>query len=268
MIGSLIGSFIGYAKGGLFGLFLGGFVGSWLQTWISESLLGNPTRKVKVQQAYFEALFSCIGRLAKIDGIVTQDEIHKCETIMQRMRLDPEQRKRAIRYFNQGKSTNFDVTQCLEKFARASSRSFSIRQMFIEMLLEVASAENRINLAEWKLLLRICETLRFPQQLFISLVRMRGFNVHSKYSYSGSEQNHQNQWTPPQQQKSNAYQVLGVTQTANKKEIRRAYKKLMSSHHPDKLIAKGLPPEMIEIAKNKTQDIQAAWESIKTSRGF
>ena len=268
MIGSLIGSFIGYAKGGIFGLFLGGFVGSWLQTWISENLFGNPSKKTRIQQAYFEALFICIGKLAKVDGIITQGEIHKCELIMQKMRLGPDQRKRAIQYFNQGKSTNFDISGSINRFTNASGRSFAIRQMFIEMLVEVASAENRINLAEWKLLLRICEQLRFPQQLFIALVRMRGFNVHSKYTYSGSQNSDQYQWSPPKQQKTNAYQVLGVSETANKKEIRRAYKKLMSSHHPDKLIAKGLPPEMIEIAKNKTQDIQVAWESIKTSRGF
>jgi DnaJ like chaperone protein len=268
MIGSLIGSFIGYAKGGIFGLFLGGFVGSWLQTWISENLFGNPTKQAKIQQAYFEALFTCIGKLAKVDGIVTQGEIHKCELVMRKMRLNPEQRKAAIKYFNHGKSTNYDITGCLHRFSQASGRSLPIRQMFIEMLVEVASAENRINLAEWKLLLQICEQLRFPQQLFVALVRMRGFNVHSKYSYSGTQNNKQYEWGAAKQQKTNAYQILGVSETDSKKEIRRAYKKLMSSHHPDKLIAKGLPPEMIEIAKNKTQDIQAAWESIKTLRGF
>jgi DnaJ like chaperone protein len=37
----------------------------------------------------------------------------------------------------------------------------------------------------------------------------------------------------------------------------------MSQHHPDKLMAKGLPPEMMESAKQKTQEIQAAYDLIE-----
>jgi len=106
---------------------------------------------------------------------------------------------------------------------------------------------------------------------------MRGFNIQeeSSRSQSGSYRKQTNQgnqrrqqWQPPKQHKVNAYEVLGVSSTDSKTDIRRAYKKLMSSHHPDKLIAKGLPPEMVEIAKKKTQTIQAAWEEVKELRGF
>ena len=271
-IGTLIGAIIGFKFGGFFGLIFGGFVGTQLETFINEKVLGKPTYKAQVQHSYFKALFTAIGKLAKVDGIITADEIRKCEMIMQNMRLSEQQRKQAIRYFNQGKADNFDIAPVISQFYRSSGRSYSIKQMFLEMLLEVASAEGRINFAEWKLLLNICDQLRFPQQLFAALVKMRGFNVHSKYtrsdSYSNSSQNQYQQWKPPQRQKTDSYQILGVTKTDTKVVIRRAYKKLMSQHHPDKLIAKGLPPEMIEIAKKKTQNIQAAWEDIKERRGF
>ena len=268
MIGGLIGAIIGFVKGGIFGMLFGGFVGSWVHTWVAENLLGKPSKQTQIQHAYFEALFTTMGKLAKVDGIVTASEIHKCELIIQKMRLNTEQRNLAIKFFNRGKLTNFDVRPCIDKFYRTTGRSYSIKQMFMEMLLDMASAENKINLAEWQLLLNVCEYLRFPQQLFVALVRMRGFNVHGQYNNTGSSQGSHRQWTPPRQQKTNSYQVLGVAETDSKKHIRRAYKKLMSSHHPDKLIAKGLPPEMIEVAKTKTQNIQAAWENIKNSRGF
>jgi DnaJ like chaperone protein len=109
--------------------------------------------------------------------------------------------------------------------------------------------------------------------LLIALVKMRGFNVKGEssrgqsQSYRGNQQRQQ-QWSPPRQHQVNSYEVLGVSPSDSKTDIRRAYKKLMSSHHPDKLIAKGLPPEMVEIAKKKTQNIQAAWEDIKELRGF
>lgn len=270
MIGGLIGAIIGSIKGGFIGLIFGAFVGSQLEVWVSEKLLGNPSRKTRIQHAYFEALFTCIGKLAKIDGIITANEINKCEAIMQRMRLDASQRALAIKFFNKGKQPSTDINNCLNNFHRTSGRSYSIKQMFLEMLLEVATADNRINLAEWKFLQAICSQLHFPQQLLEALLRMRGFNIDGQYSQSRNHSQGQNRkWSPPgQPQKSNSYQILGVTESASKTEIRRAYKKLMSSHHPDKLIAKGLPPEMIEIAKNKTQDIQAAWENIKALRGF
>ncbi|MGL4506273.1 MAG: DnaJ domain-containing protein, partial [Aeromonas sobria] len=65
-----------------------------------------------------------------------------------------------------------------------------------------------------------------------------------------------------------AYQLLGVSESDSDQDIKRAYRKEMSKHHPDKLAAKGLPPEMMEMAKEKTQEIQQAWEWIREARGI
>ena len=252
-----------------------GYFGYSVETWIAENVLGRPSHKAKVQESYFEALFTSIGKLAKADGIVSAQEIHKCELIMQNMRLDATQRKAAIRFFDIGKQTNFNINPVIDKFHRATGRSFSVKQMFLEMLIEVATAEGKINQTEWDFLDNVCQRIRFPQQLLIALVKMRGFNVQGESARSGSQsysnqrnQQRQQKWTPPRQHKVNSYEVLGVSASDSKTVIRRAYKKLMSSHHPDKLIAKGLPPEMVEIAKKKTQNIQAAWEDVKDLRGF
>jgi len=69
-----------------------------------------------------------------------------------------------------------------------------------------------------------------------------------------------------QSQLDNAYKVLGVSTQASEKDVKNAYRKLMSQHHPDKLVAKGLPPEMMEVAKQKTQDIQGAYELITKNK--
>lgn len=275
MIGALIGAIIGFKAGNMMGMILLGYFGYSVETWIAENVLGRPSHKTKVQESYFEALFTSIGKLAKVDGIISAQEIHKCELIMQNMRLDTTQRKAAIKFFNLGKQTNFNINPVIDKFHRATGRSYSVKQMFLEMLIEVATAEGRINQAEWKFLENISSRIRFPQQLFVALVKMRGFNVQGEsgrsrsHSYSNQRNQHRQQkWTSPKQHKANSYEVLGVSASDSKTVIRRAYKKLMSSHHPDKLIAKGLPPEMVEIAKKKTQNIQAAWEDVKDLRGF
>ena len=63
-----------------------------------------------------------------------------------------------------------------------------------------------------------------------------------------------------------AYKALGVDSSASDKEVKRAYRRRMSEHHPDKLIAKGVPQEMIKLATARTQEIQAAYEVIKGVR--
>ena len=73
---------------------------------------------------------------------------------------------------------------------------------------------------------------------------------------------------PRAQPVSQAYEVLGVQRTASDAEVKKAYRRLMNQHHPDKLIAKGLPEEMIRIATEKTQQIKEAYEQIKENRGM
>lgn len=264
--GSIIGSLIGFKFGGYVGMLFFAYLGYQAEQWIMENLFGQDSRKTRIQKAYFEALFVSIGKLAKADGIVTKDEIRKCESIIQRMRLDTSQRNKAIKLFNIGKTQSSDINLYLQSFIKESRSSIRLKQSFMETMIEVAVAENSINQAELNFMLFLCQALGFPQQLFITLLQMRGFNVNSGRQSQQSNHNHSQQWQ--RKATTSPYQTLGVKNTDSKAVIRKAYKKLMSRNHPDKLIAKGLSPEMIEIAKTKTQNIQAAWEDIKQMRGF
>ena len=60
----------------------------------------------------------------------------------------------------------------------------------------------------------------------------------------------------------------GISEQASPAEIKKAYRKQMSQHHPDKLLAKGLPEEMIKIATEKTQNIKAAYDRICAAKGI
>jgi len=62
--------------------------------------------------------------------------------------------------------------------------------------------------------------------------------------------------------------VLGIKESATDAEVKKAYRRLTNQHHPDKLVSKGLPEEMIEIAKTRTQEIRAAYDQIKQARGM
>ncbi len=264
--GSIIGSIIGFKFGSYFGMFFFAYLGYQAENWVMENMFGRVSRKQRIQKSYFEALFVSLGKLAKADGVVTKDEIRKCEAVMQQMRLDTKQRNRAIELFNLGKKPASNIDPYLHNLMKESRGSYAVKQMFMDVMIEVAIAENNINQAELNFLIWLCQSIRFPQNIFITLLRMRGFNVNNGNQRQHSQQNHSQQWQ--RKATTSPYQTLGVSSSDSKAVIRRAYKKLMSQNHPDKLIAKGLPPEMIELAKTKTQNIQAAWEEIKTSRGF
>ena len=63
-----------------------------------------------------------------------------------------------------------------------------------------------------------------------------------------------------------AYEILGVDAGASDAEVKKAYRRLMNQHHPDKLVSKGLPEEMIRLATEKTQEIKQAYELVKKNR--
>ena len=65
---------------------------------------------------------------------------------------------------------------------------------------------------------------------------------------------------------SEAYQLLGVAPDASDAEVKKAYRRLTNQHHPDKLVAKGMPEEMVKLANEKTQEIRKAWERIRDHR--
>ena len=269
-LGGIIGGIFGYKLGNIAGMILGFFVGHQIERFItsdSSSMGRSGGHKKAVQDSFFEALFLNMGKIAKADGVVTPQEIQRAEAIFNHMRLTPHLRKRAIHLFNKGKEAGFDVKPALRAFSRLSSRSMSLRQIFLEMLLDVAEADGTINGAEWHIIDEACDILRYPKQLLIAMMKMRGFRQqHSGQQSSGQSSSHQ--YRRPSNSAPDPFTVLGVDRNDSKATIRRAYKKLMSQHHPDKLIAKGLPPEMVKVAEEKAKKIQVAWEEVKQIRGF
>ena len=65
-----------------------------------------------------------------------------------------------------------------------------------------------------------------------------------------------------------AYRALGLERAASDEQVKTAYRRLMNRHHPDKLVARGLPPSMASVAEQKTREIRAAYEKIKAARGL
>jgi len=85
------------------------------------------------------------------------------------------------------------------------------------------------------------------------------------FHQTGSGQAHYQQQSSEEALKE-AYAVLGVTSAASDGEVKKAYRRQMNEHHPDKLVSKGMPEEMVKMATEKTQEIKAAYELVVAQR--
>ncbi|MGB0662207.1 MAG: co-chaperone DjlA [Pontibacterium sp.] len=249
----IIGAIVGLMFGGLSGIFFGGAVGFFL-----SYMLVSKVAKYAPNEVFFRATFTVMGKLAKADGRVSQDEITFARGVMNHLQLSEQKRREAIELFTQGKSPDFDMASVLTPLASFFRTRPALKLMFVEIQLQAALADGDISQAEMKIIQEICTLLRMNEQEVAAVVsRMQA--QQSFYSGAGMASN-----AIPL---SAAYQVLGVPEQATDAEVKRAYRKLMSQHHPDKLVAKGLPEEMVNLAKEKTQEIQNAYEQIKSARG-
>jgi DnaJ like chaperone protein len=129
--------------------------------------------------------------------------------------------------------------------------------MFMEIQLAAAFADGELATSERTLLLHICSVLGFSKAEFERLEAMIRAAMHS----------HQPDQAAGLSQED-AYAILNIDPSASDAEVKRAYRRLTSQHHPDKLAAKGLPEEMMKLAAEKTREIRDAYECIRTARGF
>jgi DnaJ like chaperone protein len=254
--------------GGTFGFMLGGPLGALLGTAIGHNFdkglqgiqyrgnytSGDPQR---VKAAFFTATFYLMGHVCKADGRVTPDEIKTARQIMSQMQLSSEQRKAAIVLFNQGKNADFVLEEIMLQLRMEIGRSINIKRMFMEIQCHAIYADGVIHPAEKGLLLNVCDLLGFPRHEFENMVIAIGAQIHHQHSASGSGVEGMSM--------DDAYKILNIPTNATKEEVKRAYRRLTSQHHPDKLVSKGLPEEMMKVAAERTHEIRQAYEKINQS---
>lgn len=270
--GKVLGAFFGFLLGGPFGLLLGLFLGHKFDKARQNVSFGGGFQgqsQQARQQAYFHATFAVMGHVAKAKGQVTQSEIRLATTLMDRMGLHGEARRQAQDAFREGKDVTFPLEDTLEGVRRNCGGRFDLLQFFLEVQIQAAYADGSIHPSERQVLYTIASSLGFSRQQLEQRLAMQEA-AYQFYQQQGSHHQGQQQWQPgfSGPNISDAYKILGVDESANAQAVKRAYRKLMNEHHPDKLAAKGLPPEMMEMAKQKAQEIQAAYDLIKKEKGF
>jgi DnaJ like chaperone protein len=254
----IILALLGYYLFGIFGAFLGYLAGSAIDRYRAYGAGGiNPLTSARRQAVFLETVFILMGKLAKADGRISADEIAHVEAFMDKLGMSPEHRQLAIALFKQGAAAGYDISPKLDEFIAACGHTNSLKQMLLVYLVVMAISDGRLDAAEENLLRGVALHLGYDEPAFRHLLEM----ILNQSHFAGGQ-------APSVDALDDAYKALGVSKESSDQEIKRAYRKLISQYHPDKLMGQGVPEDMIKMATAQAQEIQAAYDLIKKSRNM
>lgn len=269
--GRIVGALVGVVLLGPIGALVGVVLGlcydkGWFNQWFGTVPRHGAHQQSKVQAVFFNATFSVMGHLAKSDGRVSEREIQVAQQVMARMDLDAESKRRAIEAFNRGKSPGFDLDAVLNELKRTCWYRPQLLKIFLETQVQIAYSNGQhLSPSAARVLQRICQHLGVSSANFSQFEdQFRAQQNYQRYRQQSSGSAHA---FGGQSRLDQAYRILGVDKSATDAEVKKAYRKLMSENHPDRLIAKGVPESMIKLATEKTQQISKAYEEICAARG-
>jgi DnaJ like chaperone protein len=256
MLIALIGAVLGLLFAGVPGLLIGAIIGYALGASVQSALMGGARF---VQSNFLDAMFAVMGALCKADGVVTRNEIAVAEEIFRRLHLSEAQRRAAQAAFNRGKAPGFDLEAEVDKIRVIGYGRGPLFTLFLQIQCTAVAANGTVHPAEHAMLVRVARRLGLTERDVAQLEALLRAAAAGPSARQGPS---------PQSRLEDAYTALGLTPTASVTEIKRAYRKLVSENHPDKLAAQGLPGSMREVAEQRTREINVAYELIKQARKF
>ena len=217
-----------------------------------------------------------MGYVAKADGRVSESELWATRNIMRRMMLTPETKLSAMRHFTEGKAPN-TLEWALDPLASLAVSQPQLIRLLVTLVTEVALSEGSMSARQENIMLNLCERLQFSRYEYYG-IRARH---EAQYRFAGvqhrSDRGHRGKWHqgndaganterfPESSALDRAYLTLGVGRTSSLIEVKQAYRRKMSVHHPDKLTSQGVSGERLKRMTAAAQEIQMAYDLISKS---
>jgi DnaJ like chaperone protein len=253
-------SWHGKILGGIFGFFIGGPWGAAAGATLGHAFVDRKNNLYKISRhrpgqallspeqakvVFFTSVFSMLGKMSKVDGKVTKEEIAVVEKfIKEELHLNTSSRLFAIQIFRQ----SVQSPESFEYFASQFYANFSSQPYLIDLMMDIlfriAGTDGTIQEEEEELLLSAAEIFDYSHSDY---ERMKNKYINNNNYY---------------------YAILNCDFTASNEEIKKQYRKLVNEYHPDKIQAKGLPEGFIKFANEKFVEIQEAYTTIKKERGM
>lgn len=198
----------------------------------------------KTQAAFFISLFSILGKLSKIDGVVTKEEIAVVQDFINGLPMDETEKQFARQVFNEAKTSPHSIDDFAAQLYGMVQNQPALLVSYFDLLFRIVAADGTFHPAEEAALKRVKEIFRISDHQFEDM----------KAVYFDDLARH--------------YKTLNCTLESTNEEIKSSYKKLVKDFHPDVIISKGLPEEFIDFASDRFREIQDSYEKIRQERNF
>ena len=232
--GSLLGGVIGFSFGGPFGALLGSFLGGKISRLNSSKTIGNQQNS---QEIFALSLIILSAKLSKADGHVSKEELI---AVKDKLQIPDSEIGQVAKIFNKAKDESTGYEPYAKQIAEIFRDNINVLEEVINILFYIAEADGHVSNDEETMIANIAYIFGLSQKQYQSI----------KESRKTSD-------------KLNPYIVLESQPTDDLKTIRKNYIKLSKEHHPDLLISKGVPVEVINESKNKMRSINAAWDQVQ-----
>ena len=232
--GSLLGGVIGFSFGGPFGALLGSFLGGKISRLSSSKKISG---QQNAQEVFALSLIILSAKLSKADGHVSKEELI---AVKEKLQIPDSEIDQVAQIFNKAKDESTGYEPYAKQIAEIFRGNINVLEEVINILFYIAEADGHVSSDEEDMIANIAYIFGLSQKQYQSI----------KESRKSSD-------------KLNPYIVLESQPTDDLQIIRKKYIKLSKEHHPDLLMSKGVPVEVINESKNKMRAINAAWDQVQ-----
>lgn len=240
--GKIIGGTTGFALGGPLGAIIGMMIGGSFDRSARKFSSSNQISQQQKQNVFALCIIVLSAKIAKADGQVTKEEIY---TFKEKFNIQAEEMSEVSKIFNEAKKSSFGFKNIADQVGNLFSDNKVLLEQLLNNLFYIAEADGLTSNNEVEVLRSISQSFHFNETDFQRIFHSRLNN-----------------------KESDPYKILGVTREDSDNNIRKKWIELSKEHHPDYLIAKGMPKEFIKEANKELSSINLAYDKIKELRGF
>ena len=233
--GSLIGGMVGFSLAGPFGMLIGSLIGGKISR--TRSAAGNFGTFAQPQQIFALSLIVLSAKLSKADGQVSKEELI---AVRNKLKIPENEIEQVGKIFNKAKQESTGYEPYAQQIAQIYKNNPNVLEEVINILFYIAEADGNVSKSELDMMQHIAQIFGLNQVQFNAI----------KESRKSSD-------------KLNPYIVLESKPEENLQTIRKKYLQLSKEHHPDLLISKGVPQEVIAESKKKMRAINSAWDQVQ-----
>lgn len=240
--GKIIGGTAGFALGGPLGAIIGMMIGGSFDRSARKFSSSSQISQLQKQKVFVLCIIVLSAKIAKADGQVTKEEIY---SFKEKFKIPEKEMPEVITIFNEAKKSSSDYKNIADQVGNLFSDNKVLLEQLLNNLFYIAEADGVTSINEVDLLRSISQSFHFSETDFQRIFHSRLNN-----------------------KESDPYKILGVSREDTDNNIRKKWIELSKQHHPDYLIAKGMPKEFINQANKELSSINLAYDKIKNLRGI